>query len=90
MSRPLLQRHIAGDRRPFDVGGFQYFLQAIDLLGALLDQRFAIPGQITQVTDRCGRNEAGFEEAMPQQIGQPFGILDIGLAPWNRTTRAAH
>ena len=26
------------------------------------------------------RDEAGFEQAMPQQVSDPFGILDVGLA----------
>jgi hypothetical protein len=65
----------------FNVGILQHLLHPVDHPCALFDQCDAIAGQIAQVTLRLGWNEAGFQQAMHQQLGQPLGILDIGLAP---------
>lgn len=77
-------QHIGRHRRQFQVGPFEYFLQAIDLLGSFLNQSFAIAREFTQLADRLGRNEAGVEQAMPQQIGYPFTLLHVGFAPRER------
>jgi hypothetical protein len=41
----------------------------------------AIAQQIAQIPQRPGRHEAFGDQAVPHQIGDPFGILHIGLAP---------
>jgi hypothetical protein len=41
----------------------------------------AVAGEVAQVALRGGRDAAGAQQAVAQQIRQPLGILDIGLAP---------
>ena len=38
--------HIAGHCPQFEVGGFQHLVDAVDLLGAQLDERLAIAGKV--------------------------------------------
>jgi len=52
-------------------------MEAIDFLGALMDERFAIAGKITKGTNGRRRNEGSFEQAMAQEIGNPFTVFNI-------------
>jgi hypothetical protein len=45
-----------------------------------LDQPLAIPSQVAQLTDRGRRHKAAPQQPMLQQLRQPGGIADIGLA----------
>ena len=44
------------------------------------DQLGPLPRQVAQLADRRGRHEAGREQAVLQQLGDPLGVLDVGLA----------
>ena len=43
----------------------------------------AMAHEIAQVANGLGRNEAGGQQAVPQQVRQPFTVLDIGLVTRN-------
>ena len=58
--------HVCGDSVEVDIGGLPHFVQAIDFLRALMDQRSAVAHQVTQRADPCRWNEAGAEQAMAQ------------------------
>lgn len=55
----------------------------VDHTGAVLHEVRALAGQIPQVTLWQWGHEARFEQAVAQEIGDPFGILHIGLPPWH-------
>jgi hypothetical protein len=84
MSRPLLPSTSLATEARLDVGALQHLLQTVHLLRSLLHQRLAIARQLPQCPDRLGRDKTRFEQAMPQQVGQPFGIFHIRLAPGHR------
>jgi len=46
-----------------------------------LRQLAAVAQQLAQLTQRLGRHEALGDQAVSHQIGDPLGILHIGLAP---------
>jgi hypothetical protein len=48
-------QHVSRDRGKLDVGAFQRLVQAVDLVGALLYQCFAIPRQLTQTLESAGQ-----------------------------------
>lgn len=73
--------HVRCDGSQLEIGGLQYCVQPIDLLGPRLYQRFAIAGEFTQVANRLRRDETGFEEAVAQQVGEPFTVFDVCFAP---------
>src|SRR5439155_12713098 len=47
--------------------------------GDLAHELLAGAGEIAQVLDRLGRDEAAADEAMREEIGDPGGIVDVGL-----------
>jgi hypothetical protein len=49
-----------------------------------LDQRPPITRQLTQLTLRAVGDEAGPQQSMPKQIGDPLHILDVRLAGGHR------
>src|SRR5207245_5884400 len=53
----------------------------IGLVSALLDEGLTVPCQLADRADRRWRNEAGTQQPVPQKVGEPFGILDVGLLP---------
>ena len=55
-------------------------MQPVGLPLALLDLRLSIPGQLAQRPDRLGRHEARPQQPSFQQLTEPLGILDVGLA----------
>jgi hypothetical protein len=64
----------------FDAGVLQDLVQPLGLPGALLDLRLAVAGQVAQLTDRLGWHEAGAHQAVLDQLADPLGIGDVGLA----------
>ena len=68
-----------------DVGVLEHGLQPVGEPCPLVNQVDAVAREVAQVTlGRRSRNEAGAQQAMAQQIGQPLGILDIRLAARDR------
>ena len=53
----------------------------IDHLRALLDQVGALAGQIAQGPLWGRRDETGAQQPVGEQLGNPLGILHVGLAP---------
>ncbi len=43
-----------------------------------------IAHQVAQIANGFGRNEAGFEQAMAQQVGEPFTILNVRFVAGHR------
>src|SRR5260370_41167971 len=76
--------HIAGDVAELDVGTFEQLLDALDEVGALLNQRAAITHQFASLATLAVRNETGLEQPLLQQLSQPLGVFDIRLPPGPR------
>ncbi len=75
---------VRGHVAQLDVGPFQRLLQPIDLGRSLLDQAGAVAGQFAQFPLRPVGDEAAAQQPVAQQVGQPLGVLDVGLAPRHR------
>jgi hypothetical protein len=71
---------VGGDRVELDAGVLQGLLDALTLRGVGLDEPLAVTGQIPQLTDRGRGHEAAPQQPVFQQLGQPGGVADIGLA----------
>jgi hypothetical protein len=50
------------------------------LLGCALDLGLAVAGQLAQLADRAGRHEAGADQSVLDQLGDPGRIGHVGLA----------
>ena len=70
---------LAGYRRDLDAGSLKHLLKSVVLARAFLDKLTAIAYEFPKLSVRPLRHEAASEEAMPQEVRQPLGILDIGL-----------
>ena len=55
-------------------------VQPVGLALALVDLRLAVAGQVPQRPDRLGRHEARPQQPRLQQLAQPGGVGDVGLA----------
>ena len=76
------QTHDVGDRRvELDVGVFQRLLQALDMPAALPRQLLAGAPPVAHLLGLLIRHKAAADQATGQQIGQPGGVVDVGLAP---------
>jgi len=73
-------QHIRCDCGQLDVGILQHFLEPVGDPSALLHETTTMPRQIAQGALLSRRDEAAAQQAVAQQIGQPFRIADIGLA----------
>ena len=67
----------------FDVGVLERFLDAEGVLRDLAHELLSGPGDVAQILNPSGRNEATTDQAMGEQIGDPGGVVDVGLAPRN-------
>jgi hypothetical protein len=61
-------------------GVLEDLVQPLDLPAALLDLGLAVAGQLAQLPDRAGRHEAGADQPVLDQLGDPGRIGHIGLA----------
>jgi hypothetical protein len=59
----------------------QDLVQPLDLPAALLDLGLAVAGQLAQLPDRAGRHEAGADQPVLAQLGDPGRVSHIGLTP---------
>jgi hypothetical protein len=71
---------VSGDRVQLDAGVLQGLLDPLALGAVGLDEPLAVAGQIPQLADRRRRHEAAPQQPTLQQLTQPGGITDIGLA----------
>jgi hypothetical protein len=85
--RPRRDRGQAGsDRRQLDRGVSRHQLQPGGVLAAVAHQLHPVAGQHPQPADLRRRHERRADQAELQQLGGPFGVLDVGLAPRGVTT----
>jgi hypothetical protein len=49
-----------------------------------VDEGRTVAREFTQLTLGTIWDEAGAQQAMAQQVGDPLGVFDVGLAPWDR------
>ena len=81
---PRLAQDVGGHGGQLDVGALQGLLQPVDLGRPLPDQARPVAGQLPQLPLRPVRHEAAGEQPVPQQVGQPLAVPDVGLAPRHR------
>jgi hypothetical protein len=62
-------------------GVLQHLVQPLDLPTAFLDLGLAVAGKLAQLPDRAGRHEAGPDQAVLDQLGDPGGISHVGHPP---------
>ena len=71
-----------GDHRvELDVGVLQRLLQALDMAAALAHQLLAGAQQGAHFLGLLVRHKTAPDQAVRQKIGEPGGIVDVGLAP---------
>jgi hypothetical protein len=80
ISRAAEPAHVGDHRSELAIGVLQHRLQPVGQPRPLIDEVDAIAGQVTQVALRGGRNEARAQQSVAQQVRQPLGILNVGLA----------
>ena len=78
---PALAQDVAEHDAELEVGVLQHLLDALDVRGALAHELLARARQRAQLLHRRRRHEAGADQAVGQQIGQPHRVVDVGLAP---------
>jgi hypothetical protein len=76
-----LAQDIGGHIPQLDVGIFEDLLEPIDHARPIFDQTGAMPRECAQFALLDGWDEAGGEQAMLHQVGDPLRIAHIGLAP---------
>ncbi len=81
-----LAEHVRDDRVQLDPGVLQQPLDALGLPGTFLDEFLAVSGQVPQLLDRPGWDEAATQHAAVQQPANYFdgwGVahLTFGLTP---------
>ena len=81
---PRLAQDVGGHRGELDVGAFQGLLQPVDLRRPLADQARPVAGQLAQLPLRPVGDEAAREQPVPEQVGHPLAVADVGLAPGHR------
>ena len=74
---------VAHYARQLDVGRFQELQQPVALGRLALGELPAVAQQLSHFPQRPGRHEALRDQPVPDQIGDPLGILHVGLAPWH-------
>jgi hypothetical protein len=75
-----LAEHVGDHRVELDARVFQELLDALGLLGPVLDELLAVPGQVPEPRDHRGRHERASKQPALQQLGQPGRIGHVGLA----------
>ena len=78
---PLLPRMSAEHDADLEVGILEHLLDALDVRGPLAHELLAGARERPQLLHGHRRHEAGADQAVGQQIGQPHRVVDIGLAP---------
>jgi hypothetical protein len=79
--RPSRDAHDVGrDRGQLHAGVLEQLVHAVDLAGALVAERLAVAGEVPQLADRRRRHEAGTQQPVGQQLGDPDRVDGVGLA----------
>ena len=66
-------------RIELDVGILQRLLDALDVAGAFTHHLLACTQQVAHLLGRLVGHETGPDQSMGHQIGQPCGVVDVGL-----------
>jgi hypothetical protein len=66
------------------VATLDQLLDTIGKRGSLTDQTLAVARQFSQFAYVQGRDKTGSQQSVPQQICQPFAILNISLSSGHR------
>ena len=74
-----LAMNVGDHRGQFNVGVLEKLLEAVELGGLLLNQFLPVTGQIPKFTDGFGGDKTASDEAMAQQLGNPFTVLYVGF-----------
>ena len=80
--------HVAGDAGQLDVGCLQELQEPVPFARLALDELAPIAEKLAQLPQRRRRHEALGDQAVPNQIGDPLGILHVGLAARHVTDMA--
>ena len=72
--------HVADDAGQLQVGILEHLLDAQRVLGDFADQLLPRARQIAEFVDRRGRHKAAANQPVGQQVGNPHGIVHVGLA----------
>ena len=80
MARPDTPRMPVANRDSSDAGVLQHVVQALDLTGAVVDQRGAEPGQVPQSADWRRWHEARSDQSVFDELGDPYCVRDVALA----------
>jgi len=56
-------------------------VEPVHLSRALFDQQFPVRGEVAEVANGFGRDEAAAQQAVLEDLGDPTAVLHIGLAP---------
>ena len=75
-----------------DAGVLQHLGQPLPLAGALPGELLAVPGPLPQRRDLRVRDEAGPQQPVLMQLGDPLAVRDIAFAAWDvaHVRRVAH
>ena len=75
-----LAQDVAGDAGELDVRAFQRLLDPIRHLRPPVDQGGAVASQFAQLSLATVGHETAPDQTVPQQVGDPFTVLDVGFA----------
>jgi len=76
---PALPHDVAEHGAELEVGVLQDLVDPLDMRCALTDELLACPRQHPQLLDRRRRHEAAADQAVREQVGNPRGVVDVGL-----------
>jgi hypothetical protein len=77
---PARPHDVREHRAELEVGRLQEPVDPLHVRGLLPGQLLAGAGEVAQRLDRHRRHEAGADQAMRQQVGQPRRVVHVGLA----------
>src|SRR5207245_1971495 len=80
---------VGGDGTKLDVRPLERLVEPLGLAAALLDQPSPVADELAQLALAAVRDVAAAEQAVAQQIGDPLGVLHVGLAAGDRLETAA-
>ena len=75
-----LAEHVGDHRVELDAGVLQDLLDPLDLPGAVLGELVAVAGEIPEALRDGRRDEAPPQQPALQELGEPLGVLGVGLA----------
>ncbi len=76
-------QNVAGDHVQLDAGIFEDFVNPVVDAIAFFGQLDSVACQIAQLTRSPGRDEAGLDQTMSQQFGNPLAVAHVGLPAGN-------